>query len=95
MSPSKSRCLVRTHTIEYLRPAYIGDTISVLTWVVNFRRVRSLRRYKFVRPEDNAIIARGETDRVFVDAKTGRPLTIPDEVKNTFQLVAEDREPCI
>jgi len=85
--------VVRSHTVEYLRPAYIGDTISVLTWVVNFRRVRSLRRYKFVRPKDNVVIARGETDWVFVDAKTGRPLTVPDEVKNTFELVAEDREP--
>ncbi|MDQ7786746.1 MAG: acyl-CoA thioesterase [Thermodesulfovibrionales bacterium] len=87
--------VVRSHTVEYLRPAYIGDTIAVLTWVVNFRRVRSLRRYKFVRPKDNVVIARGETDWVFVDGKTGRPLTIPDEVKNTFELVAEDQEPCI
>jgi acyl-CoA thioester hydrolase len=85
--------VVRSHTVEYLRPAYIGDTLAVLTWVVNCRRVRSLRRYKFFRPKDNSVIARGETDWVFVDAKTGRPLTIPEEVQNTFELVAEDKEP--
>jgi acyl-CoA thioester hydrolase len=85
--------VVRSHTIEYLRPAFLGDTLSVMTWVVNFRRVRSLRRYKFVRPKDNSVIARGETYWVFVDAKTGRPLTIPEEIQNTFELVAEDKEP--
>jgi acyl-CoA thioester hydrolase len=85
--------VVRSHTVEYLRPAYIGDTLAVLTWVVNFRRVRSLRRYKFFRPKDNSVIARGETEWVFVDAKTGRPMTIPEEVQNTFELVAEDKEP--
>jgi acyl-CoA thioester hydrolase len=85
--------VVRSHTVEYLRPAYIGDTLAVLTWVVNFRRVRSLRRYKFFRPKDNSVIARGETEWVFVDAKIGRPITIPEEVQNTFELVAEDKEP--
>jgi acyl-CoA thioester hydrolase len=72
--------VVRSHTVEYLRPAYIGDILAVLTWVVNCRRVRSLRRYKFFRPKDNSVIARGETEWVFVDAKTGRPMTIPEEV---------------
>jgi len=38
--------IVRSHTIEYLGPAFAGDEIEVRTWVENLRRVRSLRRYK-------------------------------------------------
>lgn len=85
--------VVRSHQIEYLRPAFLGDIVSAFTWVVNFRRAISLRRYKFVRQEDNSILARGETDWVFLNAKTRRPITIPEGVRKTFQLVGEDQEP--
>ena len=82
--------VVRSHQIEYLSPAFLGDILSASTWVVNFRRAISLRRYKFVRQKDNSVLARGETDWVFLNAKTRRPITIPVEVRKTFQLVGED-----
>jgi len=85
--------VARSHQIEYLRPAFLGDTLSVFTWVVNFRRAISLRRYKFVRQKNNSVLAKGETDWVFIDAKTRRPIKIPVEVRKTFQLVTEDQEP--
>ena len=85
--------VVRSHQIEYLRPAFLGDIISASTWVVNFRRAISLRRYKFVRQKDKCVLARGETDWVFLNAKTRRPITIPEGVRKTFQLVGEDQEP--
>ena len=85
--------VVRSHQIEYLRPAFLGDILSASTWVVNFRRAISLRRYKFVRQKDNSVLARGETDWVFLNAKTRRPITIPVEVRKTFQLVTQDQEP--
>src|SRR4051794_31423300 len=39
--------VVRAHQIEYLRPAFEGDRIDVLTWVADFRRAFSTRKYKF------------------------------------------------
>jgi acyl-CoA thioester hydrolase len=85
--------VVRTHQIEYLAPAFAGDTLTMQTWVVNFKKVRSLRRYKIIRAADQTIVARAETDWVFVNAKTGRPQTIPDEVKNTLPVVGKEMEP--
>ena len=85
--------VVRSHKIEYLSPAFAGDEVVALTWVANFRRVRSLRRYKFLRKGDGALLARGETDWVFVDAGSGHPRTIPDDVMGAFPLVAENEEP--
>ncbi len=85
--------VVRTHHIEYLAPAFAGDTLTMLTWVVNFQKVRSLRKYKIIRTADQAVVARAETDWVFVNAKTGRPMTIPDEVKNTLPVVGKEMEP--
>jgi len=85
--------VVRTHHIEYLSPLFAGDKVTVLTWPANFQRVRSTRKYKFVRAKDGAVIARAETDWVFVNAKTGRPMSIPEEVKKTLPTVAEEMEP--
>jgi len=76
--------VVREHKIEYLLPAFAGEEIEIKTWVENVRRVRSLRKYEFVRKSDNKILVRGETDWVFVDLKTGRPLAIPETVSEVF-----------
>ena len=85
--------VARSHTIEYLRPAFQDERITVLTWVTNWRKVRSLRKYRFVRDADGALLARGETDWVCVAAMTGRPRNIPDEVAEVFVLVPPDQEP--
>jgi acyl-CoA thioester hydrolase len=76
--------VVREHKIEYLLPAYAGEEIEIRTWVENIRRVRSLRKYEFVRMSDNKVLVKGETDWVFVDTKTGRPLPIPERVSQVF-----------
>jgi acyl-CoA thioester hydrolase len=56
--------VIRRHRIEYLNPAFAGDAITVETWVANFRKVRSLRRYKFIRVADQTVLAEAETDWV-------------------------------
>ena len=84
---------IRSHRIEYLAPAVAGDRVRIITWVANFRRIRSLRRYEFIRISDSKVLARGETEWVFVDADSGRPRTITDEVMNAFGTLPEDQEP--
>jgi acyl-CoA thioester hydrolase len=81
--------VVREHKIEYLLPAYVGEEIEIKTWVENLRRVRSLRKYEFVRKADGKVLVRGETDWVFVDLKTGRPLAIPEAVSGVFKVGQE------
>ena len=85
--------VVRTHQIEYFSPLFAGDKVTVLTWPAIFQRVRSVRKYKFVRARDGAVIARAETDWVFINAKTGRPQSIPEEVRNTLPVVPKEMEP--
>ena len=85
--------VVRSHRIEYLSPAFAGERIRVLTWVVNMRRVRSLRRYQFIRVADEQLLVRGETDWVFVDANTGYPRAVPPEVTSLFTLVPDELKP--
>jgi acyl-CoA thioesterase FadM len=78
--------VVRSHKIEYLSPAFAGDEIEVFTWVVNIRWVRSLRRYEFIRKADGRLLVKGETEWVFVDATSGRPRAIPEDMRKIFQI---------
>ncbi|HTX93040.1 MAG TPA: acyl-CoA thioesterase [Anaerolineales bacterium] len=84
--------VVRSHKIEYLRPAFAGEQVEVRTWVVDVRRVRSLRRYRFTRVSDGKLLVKGETDWVFVDAHTGAPRAVPEEILRIFPLLPEDGE---
>lgn len=78
--------VARSHHIEYLKPVYAGEDVIALTWVADFRRVRSLRRYQFLRQSDNVLLARGETDWVFVDIASGRPRMVPEELTRLLPL---------
>jgi acyl-CoA thioester hydrolase len=78
--------VVREHKIEYLLPAFAGEELEIRTWVENIRRVRSLRKYEFVRKADSKLLVRGETDWVFVDTRTGGLRAIPEEVASVFGL---------
>lgn len=79
-----STWVVRQHSIEYLLPAFAGEEIEIRTWVENIRKVRSLRKYEFVRMSDGKVLVKGETDWVFVDVKTGSPKAVPGEVERVF-----------
>ncbi len=81
--------VVRSHKIDYLSPAFANDRIEATTWVVDFRRARSLRRYKFTRKSDSKVLASGETEWVFVDIETGRPRAIPANVKACYPLLPD------
>lgn len=74
--------VARVHHIEYLKPAFEGDRLEVRTWVESFARVRSTRRYEFVRSNDRTLLARGETEWIFIDAESGRPTAIPESIRN-------------
>lgn len=84
--------IIRTHKIEYLKPAFAGDRVTVLTWISNFRRVQSLRKYRIIRAADKTLLAEGETDWVFVDAQKGSLRSIPREIKAVFELLPAEKE---
>ena len=78
--------VVRSHQITYLKPAFEGDELSIETWVENIRPATSLRRYE-IRRKDGALLARAETDWAFVNYATQKPVRIPPELANAFEIV--------
>ena len=76
--------VARSHKVEYKRPAFAGDRVRVQTWVVDYRKAFSARGYRFSRAADGVVLAKGETDWVFVDVTSARPRTIPDDIRALF-----------
>ena len=81
--------VVRSHSVNYLKPAFEGDLLEARTWVAAMRRVRSLRRTAFVRASDGEVIATGATEWVMVDESTGRPCAIPENVSAVFPILPD------
>jgi acyl-CoA thioester hydrolase len=77
--------VVRRHEVEYRGQAFVGDRIEVRTWVIDCRHVSSRRKYEFYRVADNTLLARGQTDWVFLDEATFAPKPIPDEIRDLYQ----------
>ncbi len=83
---------VKSHFIEYLRPALLGDTLLACTWVAAMGERSSPRKTLFLRASDRSIVARAETEWIFVSLRNGRPKTIPPELRSAFQLIASDSD---
>jgi len=81
--------VIRSHAIEYLRPAFAGETLTVLTWIGGFKEQESPRHYLFWRERDRKLLAKACTVWVFVDAATGRARPILEAVRASFEVVDE------
>ncbi len=90
---TKAGWVAKSHYVQYKSPAFLNDEILIYTWVASMAQLSSLRKYKFIRKADSKILAEAETDWVFVNIETGRPMTISEPVKNSFQIVQVDQEP--
>lgn len=82
--------VVRSHFIEYLRPAFAGDRIEIVTWAASLALREVSRKYLFCRAGDRHALARAETKWVYVDIKSGRPRRVPEELLASFDAVPDD-----
>ncbi len=76
--------IVRSHKITYKVPALLGDEVEIRTWIADVEKISSLRKYEITRKSDGRYFALAETQWVFVDFATLKPMTIPDEVRLAF-----------
>ena len=75
---------IRQTEIEYLHPLVYNDRVNVKTWVADFRRASSRRRYEFYRLEDEALVARGFSDWVFMRPDSGQLVKVPTPMVSAF-----------
>ena len=85
--------VARSHFIEYLLPAFAGEQIVVRTWVSDFKKITSLRKYKIIRLHDDKLLAVAETNWAFIGLKHRVPRRIPPELAEAFEIVPAENEP--
>lgn len=89
---TRTTWVIRSHFIEYIRPAFLEDELIVATWVAGMNAQTSPRKYRFVRARDGKTVVEAETLWVYVDARNGRPLDITAEIREAFPVVADEDE---
>jgi len=78
--------VVRSHHIEYLRPALSGEQLAIETRVASMAAASSIRRTRILRASDSAELCVATTDWAFLDLDRGRPRRIPDDIRNRFAI---------
>ena len=89
---TKTTWVIRSHFIEYIRPAFAGDALLAATWVADIAAQSSRRKYRFVRARDGKTLVEAETVWVYCDATNGRPTDITNEVREAFPVVTDELE---
>lgn len=83
---TESRCLWVVRRTRMQRHRALGgrDRLTLHTWVEDFRRARSLRRYAIHCNGESEPALTASTDWVYCDAISGRPRRVPEEMERAF-----------
>jgi acyl-CoA thioester hydrolase len=76
--------VVRRHEVDYLRPVLRGDALVLRTWIDSAAAAKCERAVDIVRQDDGVLVAKARTTWGYVEATTGRPTRIPDELRVAF-----------
>ena len=78
------RWVVLRHEIDYKAPATLGDEIILRTWVGRAIRLTFERFTEIRRKSDRRPLSQARTLWCPVNARTGRPMRVPMEVRAQF-----------
>lgn len=70
------------HEIDYLKPAFLNENITIKTWIDSAKGVKSMRKVEIYR--DNTLLAKSITTWVLLNAKTQKITRIPQEIADLF-----------
>jgi len=81
---------VTRSVIAYLRPAVLGDTIRIATWLLAAEgKLRVRRRFQLRREADGMTLARAEVEYACIELSTGRPTRWPPEFRERYVALDE------
>lgn len=78
--------VIREADIQFLHPLRHSDIFDLTIWLANWQRVRGTRCVELKLKESGEVIAQGTQQVVYMDAQTGRPKNLPDELIDTFRI---------
>ena len=77
--------VVVRHEIDYLRPAYDGDTVIARTWVGEAPQGARFDRFVEFTGGDGKACVRAHTFWAIIDRASGRPIRVPPEIVAPFR----------
>ncbi|GAA4319676.1 acyl-CoA thioesterase [Pontixanthobacter gangjinensis] len=77
--------VVIRHEINYKKEAFLGDEISLQTYVGKTTHVTSIRYVIIKNPETGKLLAEAKTTWCLLNADSKRPVKISEELKKVFQ----------
>ena len=80
------RWVVMRHEIDYKRPAFLNDEIIARTWVGTATQRAFERHTELLRGRDMRVLAQVRTLWCPIDANTGKPTDVSDEVRARFSI---------
>lgn len=79
--------------LTLLQDAIFGDHIKVQIYSQNVKRLSFEVIFEFFRKREAALLAQGRQRLTFLDAETGRPARIPEELKEPVLLYEKKSQP--
>ena len=83
--------VVIRHEIDYLRPAMLGDSLTARTHVGELTGAKFDRHVEIWRGGNSQLIARARSVWVALDARTGRPRRVTEELRSRFYVPPEQQ----
>ena len=66
------------HEIDYLAAAYVGEQLTMATWIVRWdKKLRMTRHFQLCRQSDGQTLLRAETTFACIQVSTGKPRRMP------------------
>jgi acyl-CoA thioester hydrolase len=78
--------MVVRHEIDYLSPAGPGDELILRTWIGAAAGLRFDRHTEVLRANDRKVLAKARTVWVPIDAASGRPKRVSEQVRKMFSV---------
>ena len=78
--------VVVRHEVDYLRPAYDGETLTGRTWVGEAPKGARFDRHMEFVSADGKVRVRARTVWAIIDKAAGRPIRVPPEVVAPFMI---------
>lgn len=70
------------HEIDYLKPAFLGEKLTIQTWIETLAGVKSIRIVHIYK--EKILLAKSRTTWVLLDAKTNKIARVTEEIQAVF-----------
>ncbi|MCJ7581251.1 MAG: acyl-CoA thioesterase [Candidatus Aminicenantes bacterium] len=78
--------ITRSISIEYINSVYMEETIIVRTWIETVGKKSVTVKFQMLKKKDLSLATEGTAVFVLINAKTGHPETIPEDIHSKYSI---------